>query len=840
MTNFKSPLLLVLASAALTACGGGAQTTDLPPQQGGGGNSSVVYTGTASPRDANVQKFLTEFWSPVQNQGTCGECHNEAENQSPMFARFDDINMAYDAAVTVTDMAQPSLSRLVEKVGQGHNCWNSEPSVCSAVMTTWIENWVGEAAGGGRQIVLAAPPSIDPGSSKNFPDTPAGPPSFAPIHDLLRANCSDCHSSESGNAIQPYFADPDIEAAFDAAKSKMNLDDPAQSRFVVRLGVEFHNCWSESCSSDANVMENAIATYAGLIDPTTVDPELVYSKALRLVDGTIASGGNRYENDQIALWEFKTGSGLVAYDTSGVAPALDLNLSGNVEWFGGWGITINDGKAQGSTTASRKIFDFVQESGGQFSIEAWVIPANVTQEEARIVSYSAGTDARNVTLQQTLYNYDFALRTTETDLNGDPMLSTPDADEVLQATLQHVVATYNPTDGRRIYVNGELVTQVDPVPGGTVVDWQDTFAFVLGNEASGDRLWQGTLRMVAIHDRALTQEQITQNFDVGVGERFYLLFDISEIIDAAPESSYILFEVAQYDTYAYLFDKPHFVTLDGSSPEGIPLEGMRIAMNGKEATVGQTYSRLDTELSASLFGELGQPLSTLGAVLPLEKGPEDDEFFLTFETLGNASHVRTPPASLFASGSEQILSASDPAEENRTADIGVRTFDEINATFARVTGVNPETPEVDMTFQELRQSLPAVEDVGTFLSSHQVAIAQLAIEYCNALIESPQATSYFPGFPFSAGPATAFNATNRELFVKPLIANIVGNTETAPQQLASQPGYGTVHAELATVSPDGNRPDNLVDRLVAGGSNTKSIAKGVCAATLGSAMTLVQ
>jgi hypothetical protein len=516
-----------------------------------------------------------------------------------------------------------------------------------------------------------------------------------------------------------------------------------------------------------------------------------------------------------------------------VAPALDLNLSGDVEWFGGWGITINNGKAQGTTTASRKIFDFVQASGGQFSIEAWVIPGNVTQEEARIVSYSAGTEARNVTLQQTLYDYNFQLRTSETDLNGEPALSTPSEDEVLQATLQHVVATYTPADGRRIYVNGQLVTQVDPVPGGTVVDWQDTFAFVLGNEASGNRLWQGTLRMVAIHDRALTAEQIQQNFDVGVGERFYLLFDISEIIQAAPQSSYILFEVAQYDTYAYLFDKPHFVTLDGSSPEGIPIEGLRIGMNGQEAPVGQTYATLNDMLSAQEFEELGQPLSRLGAVLPLEKGPEDDEFFLTFDRLAGATYDRAPFPTL-------VITPSDlpPAPH-----IGVRTFDEINATFAKVTGVDPNDPDVDMTFQELRQSLPAVEDVNTFLSSHQVAIAQLAIEYCNALIESPQAASYFPGFQFNAAPATAFGGSNRDLLVQPLIRNFVGNGPTGPQ-IATQPDYATIHQELATYAAGGGggagRPDNLVNRLIAGGSNTRSIAKGVCAATLGNAATLIQ
>ena len=58
---------------------------------------------------------------------------------------------------------------------------------------------------------------------------------------------------------------------------------------------------------------------------------------------------------------------------------------------------------------------------------------------------------------------------------------------------------------------------------------------------------------------------------------------------------------------------------------------MRIAMNGIEAPVGQTYATMVNALDGTQFQELGQPLSTLGAVLPLEKGPDLDEFFLTFD-----------------------------------------------------------------------------------------------------------------------------------------------------------------------------------------------------------------
>ena len=187
------------------------------------------------------------------------------------------------------------------------------------------------------------------------------------------------------------------------------------------------------------------------------------SKALTLYDGTVASGGNRYDNAAIALYEFKTGTGTVAYDTSGVEPALNLTLSGAATWVGGWGIDLRGGKAQGTTASSRKLHDLIRATG-EYTIEAWVAPANVVQEMAYIVSYSGGTTARNFTLGQTMYNYDFFNRATTTGGNGDPALSTPAADEVLQATLQHVVATYSAVDGRRIYVNGVLATPADPGP----------------------------------------------------------------------------------------------------------------------------------------------------------------------------------------------------------------------------------------------------------------------------------------------------------------------------------------------------------------------------------------
>jgi hypothetical protein len=280
MRSIKAVLVSALASFVLAACGGGAATTENPITQAPP-PGNAPYTGPVA-RDADVLKFQQEFWSNAKTTDRCGSCHNEVVGQLPMFVRNDDVNMAYDEALTVVNTTQPSLSRLVEKVGGGHNCWNADPSSCAAIMTTWIENWVGSGAGGGRQILLVPPVSLDPGDSKNFPADPSAFQTL--IHGpILVPYCAGCHSSESAVAQQPYFADADITTAYDAAKPKINLDTPANSRMVIRLRSEFHNCWTGSCAADAQVMEDAITAFChhGLLQRHCSDrgrPESCYQQ----------------------------------------------------------------------------------------------------------------------------------------------------------------------------------------------------------------------------------------------------------------------------------------------------------------------------------------------------------------------------------------------------------------------------------------------------------------------------------------------------------------------------------------------------------------------------------
>jgi hypothetical protein len=804
--------LAAAVALLLAGCGGGSDTQSLPQL---GGTPPPDYNGPP-PATPDVQSFMLNLWDNVRDNNRCGACHN-AGGQTPMFARQDDINLAYEAANTVVNLSSPSDSQMVLKVAGGHNCWLSSDQACVDILTTWITNWAGAAAVGGRQIVLEAPPIKDVGASRTFPADSA---LFAgTVYPVLTDYCTTCHSSTSTTPQQPFFADPDVATAYDAVKTKINLDDPPSSRLVVRLRDEFHNCWSD-CAANSAEMQAAIEAMAAQITPTQVDPSFVVSKALQLYDGTIASGGNRHEANQIALWEFKEGQGTTAFDTSGVDPAINLTLAGDVAWVGGWGIDIRDGKAQGSTAASKKLHDLIRGTG-EYSIEAWAAPGNVTQEDARIVSYSAGTTVRNFTLGQTLYNYEFFNRASTTDSNGDPQLSTPDADEVLQATLQHVVMTYDPVNGRLIYVNGELRSPADPVAGGNLNDWDDTFALVLGNEVSNDRQWRGVLRLVAIHNRALTQPQIAQNMQAGVGEKFFLLFSVSSLVNLA--DAYILFEVSQFDSYSYLFNKPTFILLDADAqPGNIPLRGMRIGVNGAEAPVGQSYVNLDTAITDATYTSSGQTLSTLGTVIPLEQGPDGDEFFLTFEVLGTNTDVRTEPAPLVP---------PPPPDGTPKPDIGLRVFDEINASMAAMTGVSSQDASVRNTYQTIRQQLPTVESIEGFLSAHQVAVSQLAIEYCNALVDDTALrASYFPGFNFGLPANQAFDtAGERDLVLDPLLARVMNSS------LATQPDVADVKTELGS----------LITRLTACGAGcaadrTPTVVKAVCSGALGSAAMLLQ
>ena len=815
-------LAALVASIALSACGGaGAPTITNPaPSQS---VTADAYTGPPAAT-ADVTAFQVNFWNNVRVQNRCGQCHNATSPaQMPNFARSDDVNLAYAQANTVVNLATPSTSLIVTKVAGGHNCWLADNGACGQILTTWIANWAAAAgASSATTVQLQAPPDQTVGQSLNFPA--AYTEYQNTVYTLTSKYCVRCHSTTADPSVEqsPYFADPSLLVAYPAAIPKIDFTGCAgaggnnggtcgtNSRFYQRLFIDNHNCW-DNCAADAALMLAQIQAFAASITPANIDPSLITSKALSLTQGTISSGASRYDADTIAKYEFQSVVNNTTFDTSGIDPSADLTISGNVTLAGGWGINVGaGGKAQATTQSSQKIYSMIQATG-EFSVEAWVAPALVAADKSYMVSYSGGDTTRNFTLGQTNQDYDFMLRNSNTALTGLPQLQTPNAAMALQASLQHVVLTYDAVNGRQIYVNGVLVPVPDPQKGGTISNWDSTFALVLGNEVSGDRSWQGLIKFVAIHSRAMTAAQVMQNFNAGVGERYYLLFNVSTVTGLS--QAYVMFTVSQYDSYSYLFYQPTFISLDSTvTPNNIPVQGIRIGINGTIPQVGQAYIPLNTTITSSAYTSQGEVLSNIGTVIGLQAGPLTDQFFLTFDRLGNQTNVVV----------EATPTAPAPAPGPVASDIGVKTFAQINSTLSTLTGVPTNNSTVNATYLAVQQQLPPTPTLEGFSSANQVGVAQLAIQYCNVAVNTPALQTALFGAPLSASQFTTQPGIDS---VTTAIANKVLGTG-----LHSQPNATTVTTELST----------LIHTLCTTNScttlqGTNAVAAAACATAFGSA-----
>src|SRR5215467_1893141 len=125
--NLARLLAAAIAVAVLAGCSsGGAPTVENPVTSA---PPVSDYIGPAAA-NADVQAFRINLWENIKANNRCGSCHG-AGGQTPQFARNDDVNLAYQAANGVVNLTQPDQSRMVQKVGGGHNCWLAAPSACA-------------------------------------------------------------------------------------------------------------------------------------------------------------------------------------------------------------------------------------------------------------------------------------------------------------------------------------------------------------------------------------------------------------------------------------------------------------------------------------------------------------------------------------------------------------------------------------------------------------------------------------------------------------------------------------------------------------------------------------
>ena len=244
----------------------------------------------------------------------------------------------------------------------------------------------------------------------------------------------------------------------------------------------------------------------------------------RTVRVELTNGGgqqdNRVSDGVQVLYTFEEMSGGVVHDLSGVQPALDLSVDGSSSGSPQWqpGSMILDGNVLLATSGSaQRLSQSIQQSN-QLTIEAWIDPLHLSQSgPARILTLSDGANERNFTLGQGMWGsnpmdtFNVRLRSSATDLDGMPLVTT-DAGSA-ETDLQHVVYTRGTNGAVSFFINGELVKTGSV--GGDLGNWDSNFRLGVGNEFDADRPWLGSVHLLAVFDRALSESEIDQNFAAG-------------------------------------------------------------------------------------------------------------------------------------------------------------------------------------------------------------------------------------------------------------------------------------------------------------------------------------
>jgi hypothetical protein len=153
-------------------------------------------------------------------------------------------------------------------------------------------------------------------------------------------------------------------------------------------------------------------------------------------------------------------------------------------------------------------------NSNEITIEVWCRPESAQQSgPARLVEISNSTSSRNVMLGQD--NGRAAIRVLDHSGSGSGTPTLYSNDVFTADTLVHIVLSIDADEGPALYVDGALRETFMPSAEGTFQHWDPDRVLSIANNPAGTRAWLGNLHLVALYDRALTPEEVLQNYEAG-------------------------------------------------------------------------------------------------------------------------------------------------------------------------------------------------------------------------------------------------------------------------------------------------------------------------------------
>jgi hypothetical protein len=118
------------------------------------------------------------------------------------------------------------------------------------------------------------------------------------VYPVTRAHCVNCH----GASQSPLHASANMDTAFDALinSAKVDFTNPSNSRIVLKLRNEQHNCWG-TCSANADEMLAQVTNWKNLIANTSADATTNVSGKTTKETMTINQALNADDNGTVTL-----------------------------------------------------------------------------------------------------------------------------------------------------------------------------------------------------------------------------------------------------------------------------------------------------------------------------------------------------------------------------------------------------------------------------------------------------------------------------------------------------------------------------------------------------------
>jgi len=331
------------------------------------------------------------------------------------------------------------------------------------------------------------------------------------FHCCNRAHLAgDCHAqwtewTEWTQRLRCGFLQPKAQSLKPKARSAFSLIEVVIAIGVVGVGIVAVMNAVAGLSGGAAYTADSIAASA-------LAGSLMAEIDTRAFSGTTVTPTGRVIDKLNVYYPFDDASGTTAADQSRVQTLAPLTITDPqlATWIpGSNGISIAAGGALATGSAASKLSSACMASG-QVTIEAWVEPLSLECPESPIVSFASDFGHMNFILAQNTGNLSFYLRTRATDTRGRPPTVTLTSPLRKQPT--HCVATFDGTIVA-IYVNGSVIAQ-SIAAAGDLSQWQ-SHPIRLGNLKDFGTGWTGKVFLAAAYSRALTADEVHQNFLAG-------------------------------------------------------------------------------------------------------------------------------------------------------------------------------------------------------------------------------------------------------------------------------------------------------------------------------------